>query len=208
MNEYKEAVATTLVDSEMTLEQICEGADVIIGFSDAEQFSESIMKSLNTDPIVFALSNPYPEILPAKAKQYRPDCIIATSRPEHPNQINNMMAFPFIFRAVLDTFASDINDEMLIAAADAIAALAREPVPESVRSAYEGRDFEYGPDYIIPTPFDSRLLENVSCAVAKMAQQTGVAKSEIMDFDQYQAYLVQISAGAEDAQFVTKKLSN
>ena len=94
---------------------------------------------------------------------------------------------------------------MLIAAADAIAALARQPVPESVRNAYDDREFEYGPDYILPTPFDSRLLENVSCAVAQMAQQTGVAKNEIMDFDQYQAYLVQMSSGAEDASYVTKK---
>ena len=124
------------------------------------------MKSLNTDPIVFALSNPYPEILPEKAMKYRSDCILATSRPEHENQINNMMAFPFIFRAVLDTQASGVNDEMLIAAAEAIAALAKEPVPESVRNAYEERDFEFGPNYIVPTPFDSRLLEHVSCAVA------------------------------------------
>ena len=95
------------------------------------------MNSLNTDPIVFALSNPYPEILPDKALQYRSDCIIATSRPEHANQINSMMAFPFIFRAVLDTMASDVNEDMLLAAANAIADLAKEPVPDSVMAAYE-----------------------------------------------------------------------
>lgn len=137
MNEFKEAVATPHIDFDMSLDQICEGADVLIGFSEAEQFTESIMNSLNTDPIVFALSNPYPEILPDKALQYRSDCIIATSRPEHANQINSMMAFPFIFRAVLDTMASDVNEDMLLAAANAIADLAKEPVPDSVMAAYE-----------------------------------------------------------------------
>jgi malate dehydrogenase (oxaloacetate-decarboxylating)(NADP+) len=120
-------------------------------------------------PIIFAMANPDPEITPPEAKAARPDCIIATGRSDYPNQVNNVLGFPFIFRGALDVRATAINEEMKIAAAEAIAELARRPVPEEVAAAYGGQSMQFGHDYIIPAPFDPRLMEVVSSAVAKAA---------------------------------------
>jgi malate dehydrogenase (oxaloacetate-decarboxylating)(NADP+) len=135
-------------------------------------------------PIIFAMANPDPEITPPEAKAARPDCIIATGRSDYPNQVNNVLGFPFIFRGALDVRATTINEEMKIAAAQAIAELARETVPEEVAAAY-GKNHQFGLDYIIPAPFDPRLMERVSSAVAKAAMDTGVARMPIEDFDVY-----------------------
>jgi malate dehydrogenase (oxaloacetate-decarboxylating)(NADP+) len=124
---------------------------------------------MNKDPVIFAMANPNPEIIPTVAREYRPDCIVATGRSDYPNQINNVMCFPFLFRAALDCRASQINEEMKMAAAKAIAALAREEVPDAVRKAIPGREFVFGREYIVPTPFDPRLMERVACAVVQAA---------------------------------------
>ena len=139
-------------------------------------------------PIIFAMANPDPEITPPEAKAARPDCIVATGRSDYPNQVNNVLGFPFIFRGALDVHATAINEEMKIAAATAIAELAREPVPEEVAAAY-GKNHSFGHDYIIPAPFDPRLLEVVSSAVAKAAMDSGVARRPIEDFDAYRTSL-------------------
>lgn len=159
--------------------------------------------SLNEDPIVFALSNPTPEIQPAQAKELRPDCITATARPEHANQINNVMCGPFVFRAVLDTVSTEVNEAMILAAAEAIAELAREPVHRAVAAAWPGRDFEFGPDYFLPSPLDPRLLDKITCKVAEVAAETGVAKHPIKDFNSYRAYLGGIAQAGDQAHFVT-----
>lgn len=147
--------------------------------SAANVFTEEIVKKLNSNPVIFAMANPNPEILPSQAKRYRPDCIVATGRSDFANQINNVMCFPFLFRATLDCRASQINEEMKMAAAKAIAELAKEPVPDVVKKAIPGREFKFGPQYIVPTPFDPRLMERVACAVAKAAEESGVAKTPI-----------------------------
>lgn len=136
-------------------------------------------------PIIFAMANPEPEIRPSDAKLIRADAIIATGRSDYPNQINNVMCFPFLFRGTLDTRASTINEEMKMAAALALSELAREDVPDEVARAYEGKRFTFGPDYIIPTPFDPRLIYVVSEAVAKAAIRSGVAKINIEDWVEY-----------------------
>ena len=137
------------------------------------------------EPIIFAMANPDPEIWPPDAKAARPDAIIATGRSDYPNQVNNVLGFPFIFRGALDVRATAINEEMKIAAAEALAELAREPVPEEVAAAYGGRAHSFGRDYIIPAPFDPRLMEVVASAVAEAAVQTGVAQKPIADMDAY-----------------------
>lgn len=162
---------------------------MLIGVSGPNIFTETIVKSLNKDPVIFAMANPNPEIVPTLAREYRPDCIIATGRSDYANQINNVMCFPFLFRAALDCRASQINEEMKMAAAKAIAALAKEEVPESVKKAIPGREFVFGREYVVPTPFDPRLMENISCAVAKAAEETGVAKMPIQDYDAYKQEL-------------------
>ena len=140
---------------------------------------------MNDDPIIFAMANPNPEILPSDAKEVRPRAIIATGRSDFPNQINNVMCFPFLFRGTLDTRSPMINEEMKMAAAIALAELARLPVPDEVSRAYGGKRFSFGPDYIIPTPFDPRLLYTVSSAVAKAAMSSGIAKIQITDWNEY-----------------------
>ena len=129
------------------------------------------------------MSNPEPEVRPEIAKKIRPDCIIATGRSDYPNQINNVMCFPFLFRATLDVRAKQINEEMKMAAAMALAQLAKKPVPDSVKEAIPGRDFTFGPEYIIPTPFDPRLIFDLPIAVAKAAMDSGIAKNPITDFN-------------------------
>jgi malate dehydrogenase (oxaloacetate-decarboxylating)(NADP+) len=157
--------------------------------SSANCFTETIVKSMNKDPVIFAMANPNPEIIPTVAREYRPDCIVATGRSDYPNQINNVMCFPFLFRAALDCRASQINEEMKMAAAKAIAALAREEVPDAVRKAIPGREFVFGREYIVPTPFDPRLMERVACAVVQAAAKSGVAKCPITDMDAYKQSL-------------------
>lgn len=182
----------------MDFEQTATGADVLIGFSVEDAFSLEVMRNLNIDPIIFALSNPDAEINPSRAKQLRPDCICATASPEFDNQINNVMSFPYIMRAVLDTLSSEINDDMLLEAAYEIAKIAKEPVPQSIKDIYNWKVMNFGPYYIVPTPYDPRLLERVSCAVARKAAETGVAKNPIKDYDSYGAYLNQITVQEEN----------
>src|SRR4029077_10755772 len=146
------------------------------GLAAKDAVTPDMVKSMAKNPIIFAMANPDPEIRPEDARAVRPDAIIATGRSEYPNQVNNAMGFPYIFRGALHVRASQINEEMKIAAAEAIAALAREDVPEEVSAAYGGRQMKFGPDYIIPAPFDPRLMTTVPVAVAKAAMQTGVAR--------------------------------
>ena len=138
-------------------------------------------------PIIFAMANPDPEITPEEVAEVRSDAIVATGRSDYPNQINNVLGFPFIFRGALDVQASTINEAMKIAAAKALAELAREDVPDQVAAAFLGRQVKYGPDYIIPAPFDPRLITHVPPAVAKAAMETGVARRPIVDMEAYVA---------------------
>jgi len=177
MNEFKEGFATSAVSEKTSLADICKGADVLIGVSGPKTFTEEVVMNLGKDPIIFAMANPEPEIRPEVAKRVRPDCIMATGRSDYPNQINNVMCFPFLFRATLDTRSSQINEEMKMAAAIALAELTQEPVPKEVLDTYSNRSFKYGPDYVIPTPFDPRLIYTLPIAVAKAAIKSGVAKN-------------------------------
>lgn len=167
-----------------TLAQALEGADVFLGLSVADVLTPAMLQAMAPRPIVFALANPDPEIKRELAISTRDDIIFATGRSDYPNQINNVLGFPYIFRGALDCRASVINETMKMAAANAIAALAREPVPESVSTLYDEK-LAFGPDYILPKPFDRRLLTDVSPAVARAAIETNVAAREIDDFDSY-----------------------
>ncbi len=183
MNKYKEEF---LVDTEArTLTEALQGADVFVGLSVANVLTPEMLTGMNKNPIVFAMANPDPEIDPALAKQTRPDVIIATGRSDYPNQVNNVLGFPSIFRGALDTRSTQINEEMKLAAVHALAELARQDVPESVSAAYSGRAFHFGPEYIIPKPFDSRVLLKVAPAVAKAAMDSGVAQIQIPDLAAY-----------------------
>ncbi len=187
MNPWKAAHA---VDTDCrTLEEAVRGADVLFGLSQAGAFTAEMIASMARDPIVFAMANPTPEILPEEAKAVRPDVIIATGRSDYPNQVNNVLGFPYIFRGALDVRASAINEAMKIAAAYAIASLAREEVPDEVTAAYRGQRLRYGPDYLIPTPFDPRLITHVPPAVARAAMESGVARRPIVDTERYRAEL-------------------
>lgn len=183
MNKYKEEF---LVDTEArTLSDAMKGSDVFIGLSVANVLTPEMLLSMNKNPIVFAMANPEPEIDPAVAKEVRPDVIVATGRSDFPNQVNNVLGFPSIFRGALDTRATQINEEMKLAAVKALAELAREDVPDSVSAAYANRHFHFGPDYIIPKPFDNRVLLKVAPAVAKAAMDSGVAQRPIEDLAAY-----------------------
>ena len=171
-----------------TLEEALKGADVFLGLSAAGALKPEWVADMADEPIIFAMANPDPEIRPEDAKAVRPDAIIATGRSDYPNQVNNVLGFPFIFRGALDVRATAINEEMKIAAAEAIAALARERVPEEVAVAY-GVQHHFGREYIIPAPFDPRLMETVSSAVAKAAMESGVAQRPIEDFEAYRLSL-------------------
>ena len=183
MNQWKSAHAVRT--DARTLTEALEGADVFMGLSVAKALSKDMLATMAPRPIIFAMANPDPEIMPDEAKSVRPDAIIATGRSDFPNQVNNVLGFPYIFRGALDVRASAINDEMKIAAAHAIAYLAREDVPDEVNSAYQGAHLKYGEDYIIPAPFDPRLISAVSSAVAEAAMKTGVARRPIKDMDSY-----------------------
>lgn len=183
MNKYKEQFA---VDTEArTLSQALVGADVFVGLSVAGAVTPEMIKPMAKNPIIFAMANPDPEIEPDKAKAARPDAIIATGRSDFPNQVNNVLGFPSIFRGALDTRATQINEAMKLAAVHALATLAREEVPENVTVRYGDKSFHYGPEYLIPKPFDPRVLLWVAPAVAKAAMDSGVAQKKIEDFQAY-----------------------
>jgi malate dehydrogenase (oxaloacetate-decarboxylating)(NADP+) len=187
MNQWKAAYA--IKTEKRTVAEALDGADAVVGLSGKGLISQEMVKTMNAKPIIFALANPNPEILPDDVKAVRSDAIIATGRSDKPNQINNVLGFPYIFRGVLDTRATVINHEMMIAAALSLANLAREAVHPDVLKAYPGQALEFGPDYIVPKPFDPRLIYAVSSEVARAAMKTGVAKNEIKDFDQYKKHL-------------------
>lgn len=183
MNEYKAEFA---VETEArSLADAVVGVDAFIGVSVAGAMTPEMLKSMGAKPIVFALANPVPEITPEAAAKVRDDVIIATGRSDYPNQVNNVLGFPYIFRGALDVRATTINEEMKMAAVNAIASLAREDVPDSVSSAYGGKDFQFGKNYIIPKPFDPRVLKWVAPAVAKAAMESGVARKPIENFQVY-----------------------
>jgi malate dehydrogenase (oxaloacetate-decarboxylating)(NADP+) len=172
-----------------TLEDALKGADIFLGLSAAGALKPEMVKDMAPRPIIFAMANPDPEITPPEAKAARPDAIVATGRSDYPNQVNNVLGFPFIFRGALDVRATAINDEMKIAAAQALAELARQQVPEEVAAAYGGMAHSFGVDYIIPAPFDPRLMEIVPAAVAQAAMDSGVAQRPIEDMAAYRTAL-------------------
>ncbi|MCK5902888.1 MAG: malate dehydrogenase [Cocleimonas sp.] len=176
LNEYKAEFAVTT--EKRTLLEACTDADVFIGVSGPNLLSEAAVKAMAPKPIVFALSNPMPEIDPALAKAARPDIIMATGRSDYPNQVNNVLGFPFIFRGALDVRASCINQAMQVAAVNALAALAKEDVPDEVLVAYATDSMSFGVDYIIPTPLDPRLRDRIPQAIAQAAINSGVAKQK------------------------------
>jgi len=186
MNEYKAEFASKT--SARTLAEAMKGADVFVGLSTKGAVTPEMLKQMGSKPVCFAMANPDPEIGYREAKAARPDIIMATGRSDYPNQVNNVLGFPFIFRGALDVRATAINEEMKLAAVHALAKLAREPVPEKVFADNGGVPFQFGPDYIIPKPFDSRVLLWVCPAVAKAAMESGVARTKI-DLDDYAAML-------------------
>jgi len=183
MNQWKSAHAAKT--DRRTLAEAVDGADVFLGLSVKGALTADMVKTMAPHPIIFAMANPDPEILPPEAKAVRDDAIVATGRSDFPNQVNNVLGFPFIFRGALDVRATGINQEMKIAAAHALAELAREQVPEEVAAAYGGTAPRFGRDYIIPAPFDPRLMEVVPVAVAQAAMDTGVARAPILDMAGY-----------------------
>ncbi len=187
LNKYKQEFITGRdID---TIEQAIAGADMFLGLSTSCMMSKEMLASMADNPIIFAMANPDPEISFEDAMATRDDMIFATGRSDYPNQINNVLGFPFIFRGALDVRASTINEEMKLAASKALAALAKEPVPESVLKAYNIEKLAFGKDYIIPKPVDPRLISRVAPAVAKAAMDSGVAKYPITDWDLYKKSL-------------------
>lgn len=187
LNEMKSRFAT---DSDMTtLSQAIKGADAFIGLSKGNLLSESDVKSMQPSPIIFALANPVPEVSYNRAKQWRPDAVVATGRSDSPNQINNVLSFPYLFRGALDTLSTTINETMKIAATKAIAAIAQLPASKEIEKQY-GRTFTFGKEYILPKPGDRRLLTEVSAAVARAAMESGVARRGIASFNEYSQTLL------------------
>lgn len=187
MNKYKEEFA---IDTEKrSLEDAMDGADVFLGLSVKDAVSKEMVKNMARNPIIMAMANPDPEITPEAVAEVRGDAIMGTGRSDYPNQVNNVLGFPFIFRGALDVRAKAINEEMKLAAVYALAELTKQEVPESVCKAYGVDSMEFGPEYIIPKPFDPRVLTWVAPAVAKAAIDTGVAQKEIPNFDDYKDYL-------------------
>lgn len=195
MNKYKEHYA--LETDKRTLAEAMVGCDVFLGCSAKGLVTKDMVKTMAPDPIIFALANPDPEITYEDAKEARPDAIVATGRSDYPNQVNNVLGFPYIFRGALDVRATGIDETMKVAAAQALAELAREPVPQEVSMAYSGTHFEFGPDYIIPKPFDPRLIRVVSIAVAKAACEAGLAREPITDWEAYEARLSGMTSRTE-----------
>lgn len=195
MNQWKEEFANDT--KKRTLTEALDGADIFLGLSVARSVTGDMLKKMNDRPIVFACANPDPEIMPDEAIAARPDVIMATGRSDFPNQVNNVLGFPFIFRGALDVRATQINEAMKLAAVHAIAKLAREEVPESVSRAYGGKQFKFGPEYFIPKPFDPRVLLSVAPAVAKAAMESGVAQLPITDFEHYHDKLEALQGAAK-----------
>ncbi len=196
INEYKARFAKP--SSLRTLAEVIKDADVFVGCSSKGVLTQDMIRSMAKNPIVFALANPEPEIDYPSAKAAREDVIMATGRSDYPNQVNNVLGFPFIFRGALDVRATEINEAMKLAAAQALAALAKEDVPDSVSKAYGGQKFAFGPEYIIPKPFDPRVLLWVAPAVAKAAMDSGVAKEPIADFQTYKEQLEGLQGRSKD----------
>jgi malate dehydrogenase (oxaloacetate-decarboxylating)(NADP+) len=187
LNKYKQEFIT---DRDIdTLEEAVKGTDIFLGLSTANMLSKEMLASMAKDPIVFAMANPNPEITYEDAMSTRDDLIFATGRSDYPNQINNVLGFPFIFRGALDVRASTINEEMKLAASKALAALAKEPIPDSVLKAYNVDKLSFGKDYIIPKPLDPRLISCVASCVAKAAMDSGVARQPILDWEAYKKTL-------------------
>ncbi|MDR6101238.1 malate dehydrogenase (oxaloacetate-decarboxylating)(NADP+) [Agrobacterium larrymoorei] len=201
MNQWKSAHATK-TDSR-TLAEAMKGADVVFGLSQKGAFTEEMIRSMAPKPIIFAMANPDPEITPEEVSRIRDDAIMATGRSDYPNQVNNVLGFPYIFRGALDVRARQINDEMKIAAAQALADLAREDVPDDVAAAYQGNRPRFGPQYIIPVPFDPRLISAIPVAVAEAAIETGVARRVLPDLD---AYARELSARRDPMASTTQRL--
>jgi malate dehydrogenase (oxaloacetate-decarboxylating)(NADP+) len=202
MNQWKSAHA--IETKARTLEDALVDCDVFLGLSVKGAVTQEMVKTMAKAPIIFAMANPDPEITPEDVKAVRPDAIVATGRSDYPNQVNNVLGFPYIFRGALDVRATTINEAMKIAAAEALAALAREDVPDEVAAAYLGTRPEYGPDYIIPVPFDPRLISRVSAAVAEAAMKTGVARRALKDIDAYQE---ELSARLDPSASVFQKIT-
>ena len=189
MDQWK---APHAVDTSLrTLEEAMSGADVFLGLSIAGIVTQDMIRSMNDQPIIFAMANPDPEITPEQIKEVRSDAIIATGRSDYPNQVNNVLGFPYIFRGALDVRARNVNEEMKLACAHALADLARQDVPEEVAAAYHGQRPKYGPEYIIPAPFDPRLISEIPPYVAQAAMDTGVARRQIDNMDVYKKSLAQ-----------------
>ena len=188
LNEQKREFATTRTDVH-TLAEAVKDADVFVGLSKGNVLTQDMVRSMADNPIIFALANPVPEISYEDAMAARPDVLMSTGRTDYPNQINNVIGFPYIFRGALDTAATAINEEMKMAAAKAIADLARRPVPDIVNRAYHVRNFTFGPEYFIPKPVDPRLITEISMAVAKAAMDSGVAQKPITDWKAYRQHL-------------------
>ena len=187
MNKYKQAYAQ---DSQLrTLDDVIEGADIFLGLSGPGTLKETMVAKMADQPLILAMANPDPEILPELAKKIRPDCIIATGRSDYPNQVNNVLCFPFIFRGALDCGATTINEEMKIACVKAIAALATKESTAEVAETYAGENLQFGAEYIIPKPFDARLIEEIPPAVVRAAMESGVATRPISDMDEYRRNL-------------------
>mgnify|MGYP001468340620 FL=1 len=186
MNQWKSAHASKT--KARTLAEALDGADVFIGVSVKGAVTQKMLKTMARDPVIFAMANPDPEITPEEAHEVRVDAIVATGRSDYPNQVNNVLGFPYLFRGALDIHARAINDEMKIACANALAELAREDVPDEVAVAY-GKELKFGRDYIIPTPFDPRLIFRIPPAVAKAGMQTGAARRPIIDLPNYELTL-------------------
>ena len=187
MNQWKSAHAVET--KARSLADAIAGADVFFGLSIAGALTPAMVKSMAENPIIFAMANPDPEITPEEVAKVRSDAIMATGRSDYPNQVNNILGFPYIFRGALDVRASTINEEMKIAAAQALAKLAREDVPDEVAAAYHGSRLNFGREYLIPVPFDPRLISTIPVAVAKAAMESGVARKHIADLDDYAAQL-------------------
>ena len=188
LNEQKKYFATDRTDVH-TLEEAIKGADVFLGLSKGNVLTQDMARSMADHPIVFALANPTPEISYEDAMASRPDVLMSTGRSDYPNQINNVIGFPYIFRGALDTRATAINEEMKLAAVRAIAGLAKKPVPDVVNEAYHVNNLTFGPEYFIPKPVDPRLITEVSMAVAKAAMESGVARKQITDWEAYKNHL-------------------
>jgi len=202
MNQWKSSMAVET--DKRTLAEAMVGADVVVGLSVKGAITKDMIASMAANPIIFAMANPDPEITPEEVLSVRRDAIVATGRSDYPNQVNNVLGFPYIFRGALDVRARRVNHEMKIAAAQALAHLAREDVPDEVAAAYQGRKLKFGPEYIIPSPFDPRLIWYVPPFIAQAAMDTGVARKPILDMD---AYRVQLAARLDPTAGFLQKVS-